>query len=232
MKILTLVVCFFLLFSFPVHSQVVELLDFNPEYEEIDFSVEGTIKMHVFLINPTLNFYGTAGENEKFSDPLVPAISVTEASLSVLSLPIIRGRAESLAKNITEMATGVSRSTDVLLRNYRTVVLGEDLYFVFRQIIGPMLTNAEIVNLIENGEITDLALEKGFDYGIVYGGKMTFNDGLVRKITVYSDDWWANLELEWETIQEKYFFPEKITGEGYYSRPISIEFIFSDYKIE
>ncbi len=228
---LVLFLCFFLIFSPFAHGQVNELLNFNPDYETIDFAVEGTVRMSIFLINPTLEFYGRADQSEDFTDPLIPPISVTEAGLSVLSLPISIGPAQYLAEDITQMATGVSQSTDMLLNNYRVTVYGNHLYFVYGEIVDYTLTDMEIINLIEDEEIIDLISEKGLSEGIVYGGRMSFEDELVKKIMVYSDRWWAELNLKWELIQGEYFFPEKIIGEGHYERPISIELIFSDYVI-
>ncbi len=237
MKKLALFIVIFLIFSTltpameakEAKNEVQSLFDFNPQYESLSFSVEGSIRMHVFLLNPTFIFSGRGGRDDNF-EAMAPEVEVTEAYFRVLVVPLSIGSATDIAEEIIGTVVGVSEPTEEVLRGYQTVLNDDDLYFIWERIIEEK-SDRETVELIEEGKVSELAVKRGFSQGRIYGGKMTFEDGLAERVVAYSDEWWVDLSVYWKSIGD-YNFIKEVSGNGFYERPVTVEISFSDYELK
>ncbi len=228
MKIIAVLFILFIL-SFPA-SAAEDLLDFNPDYERLDFSVEGTLTANFLFVNPALEFSGTGKRDDRNSDWLTPLVEIEEANFNVFIFSFGEDSATELAEDLIGSMVGVADSQEEAMEDYY-LVEDEDLFFVYRNFFNDRPPDREIIRIIEDEKIQEMAEKGDYTEGKMFGGKMVFQDGLLTRILGYSDDWWADLDVEWKSVDGKYSFPKRATGQGYHDRKIDLEVDFFDYEV-
>lgn len=227
-KVLVLFIVIFLLFSTGVNA---DILTFNPEHEGLNFSVEGSLTANFLFINPRLDFSGSGVRNENNENWLTPLIKIENANFNVLIFSFGEDSATELAEDLIGSMVGITDSQEEAMDDYY-LVEDENTYFIYKDLFDLRPTNSEIIRVIEDEEIEELAEKRGFTDGRMYGGEMKFSqDDLLVNLLAYSDDWWADLSIEWKEVGEKYNFPKRATGEGFHDRPIDLKVEFFDYEV-
>ena len=218
-----------LIFSNPAFAGG-EMLNFNPDYDYLSFSVEGDLVVNFLFLNPSLEFSGVGGRDERNADWLTPMISIKEANFNLFSISFGRDKATELAEQLVGSIVGVVDSEEEVLDDYYTVREGDNLYFLYKDLIDYRPASSSVVRIVNDQEVTSLANEKGFDDGRMYGGIIEFNQRKAVNFLFYSDDWWADLNVDWKNVGD-YIFPKRAYGEGYHDRSIELEVDFYDYEV-
>ncbi len=207
-----------------------DMLDFNPDYEYLSFKVEGRVTIDLLLLNPSLQFRGIGERNHKNSDWLTPMVSIKEANLNLFTISFGKERATKLAEELVGSIVGVMDSQDEVLDDYYTVREGDHLYFLYKDLLDYRPASSSVVRIIDDKKVTALAKEGGFDRGRMYGGIIEFNNRAAVNFLIYSDDWRADLSVDWKEMGD-YIFPERAYGKGYHDRPIELEVDFYQYEV-
>lgn len=226
----TLIALFTIILIFGGAAHGADFLDFNPDYDYLRFSVDGELTASFLFLNPSLEFSGVGGRNDKNADWLTPMISIREANFNLFTVSFGKDTATELAEELVGSIVGVVDSQEEVLADYYTVRQADQLFFLYKDLLDYRPVSSSVVRYIENEEVANLAMERGFDDGRMYGGIMTMSQGLIVNMLVYSDDWWADLEVDWKEMGD-YNFPKKAVGEGYHDRPITLEVEFYDYEV-
>jgi len=197
-------------------------LDFNFNYDSLDFSVEGRVRFDILLLRPTLRFSGKGELYQDSSGVSTSSVSVKDSSFSVLYLPFRIRDSDEIAEEIIEAILKVLNPADMVERDYYLAFKEDELFFVIKRLMDQIPSEDQIIEMIKEEKILEKSTERGLKDQRVYGGRVLFKDNLARNVVIYSNDWWANLKIYWKETNGK-SFPEKVRGDGFYRRDLDIK---------
>ncbi len=211
-------------------EDLMNMLKINPDFEEISFYVEGEALIYFPLIDPALKF---AGQGMRNGEGIAPEIDLEEASFEILYFTLGDELALNIAENLTNSILKITEPEEEIWVDYQTLFKNGSLFFVHEALMAGLSSPETAFEKLQNNELADGAAGNSFDGDGAYGGKLNFNEEreVITNIEVYSEDWWADLEIIWEQIGDEFKMPAVIRGEGHYLREFDVKIHLSSYEI-